>query len=84
MTDRTANQIGIGFSVLVFAGILLGSVASLLGAVALCIQAVSLARPDILPASTARKGARFTLVLAVVLFVAEMVAVAILKSKGVL
>jgi hypothetical protein len=84
MTDRTANRIGIGLSVVVIALILLGSVASLLGFVSLGILAVSAARPDILPAAVARKNTRLILVFAVVLFLVELVATGILQGKGIL
>jgi hypothetical protein len=84
MTDRTANRIGIGLSILVIGGILLGSVASLLGFVSLGILAVSAARPDILPGALARKRTRIVLVLAVALFLVEVIATAVLKGKGIL
>jgi len=84
MTDRLANRIGIALSVLVIAGILLGSAASLLGFVSLGILAVSYARPDILPAAVARKRTRLVLVLAVVLFLVELAATGILQGKGIL
>jgi len=82
MTDRLANRIGIALSVLVIAGILLGSAASLLGFVSLGILAVSYARPDILPAAVARKRTRLVLVLAVVLFLVELAATGSRQGKG--
>ena len=84
MTDRTANRIGMGLSVLVIAGILTGTVASLLGFGSLGILAVSAARPDILAPATARKNARLVLIIAVALFVVEVAVTAVLKAKGVL
>jgi hypothetical protein len=84
MTDRTANRIGLGLSVVVIAGILLGSGASLLGFGSLGILAVSAARPDILAPATARKHSKIVLLLAVALFVLEVAVTAVLKAKGIL
>lgn len=84
MTDRTANRIGMGLSVLVIAGILTGTFASLLGFGSLGILAVSAARPDILAPATARKHSKVVLILAVSMFVLEVAVTAVLKAKGIL
>ncbi len=84
MTDRIANRIGIGLSVLVIALILLGSVASLLGFVSLGILAVSAARPDILPSALARKRTRLVLIVAAAMFLVEVIATGVLKGQGIL